>query len=150
MNHLRIATWNCNGINTRAITKPRDWDAITEGVDVLLLQETCFSSSRSSYTTSDPNTLFQSIAPPLISATVHSAYATPFCAVIILNPLVTISNAWHTSTQRVVSCQLHVRDFTFSVVSVYAPAKHAERQAFFESFPMRSVLGSHPAIMGGD
>lgn len=71
---LNIATWNCNGIYTRPVVKARDWNAITQNVDVVLLQEVSFSAERSQHLELDPLQLFHTIAltPSLPQPTLHT------------------------------------------------------------------------------
>ncbi|SAM85360.1 uncharacterized protein UBRO_20900 [Ustilago bromivora] len=97
-----------------------------------------------------PHIFFQQVAHAEIAATVHTSYATPFCAIVVLNAQVLLSNTWHSSTQRIVTGQLQYRQETIAVASVYAPAFNPDRQSFFESFPMRAIVGSHQTILGGD
>lgn len=150
MTDLRILSWNCRGIDSTSAAKTLDWNSLTHNVDLVLLQETAFSSSRGRYRTFDPHTLFQELAPTAIGARVHAAYATPFCAIIILNSQINLLAPQHRASQRIVHACITFREQSIAIASIYAPAPHTERQLFFETFPSRVMDNNTPTILGGD
>ncbi|SOV08416.1 uncharacterized protein UDID_17379 [Ustilago sp. UG-2017a] len=132
------------------LAKTLDWNSLTHNVDLVLLQETAFSSSRGRYRTFDPHTLFQELAPTAIGARVHAAYATPFCTIIILNSQINLLAPQHRANQQIVHACITFREQSIAIASIYAPAPHTERQLFFETFPSQVMDNNTPTILGGD
>ncbi|SPC64543.1 uncharacterized protein UHOD_11946 [Ustilago sp. UG-2017b] len=150
MTDLHILSWNCRGIDSTPAAKILDWNTLTRNVDLVLLQEPAFSSSSGRYRTFDPHTLFQELAPAAIGTRVHTSYATPFCAIIILNRQITLLAPQHRANQRIVHACITFRDQSIAIASIYAPAPHTKRQLFFETFPSRVMDSNTPTILGGD
>lgn len=142
--HLRIATWNVNGI-----TKPdkREFiiNKIKSSYDIVFLQE-IHNLHEATYKYIQSRLGHLIMSPGVGNQAGVAIYINPHTA--DLQPINTSIQTLHAG--RIICLEIYWRHQKIKIYNIYAPAKKEEQPEFFNYLHQQLTNAQYPTIIGGD